>query len=212
MMDGAPVDWGVGLSYLASCVLALLALRRAGHRFGMAAVALAIATTLYIHNAEALPEILIAITIGGAIGILVQRRLAAAAIAQMIALFHGAVSLAAVMAGIAAFVDPAAFGIVDTATGDILGRSGFALGLAVLLGAVAFVGSVVAFLKPGGIVSIGRANMSLLLSVLNSVSGCAAAAMGLGLGHMAMIAIGALVGASGASLALVIHRTAAAPA
>jgi NAD(P) transhydrogenase subunit beta len=73
MHEVAQLPWGVALAYLVAGVLFILALRglsspatsRAGNRYGMAGMAIAVATTLYTHDVVAIPEILGAIAVGG---------------------------------------------------------------------------------------------------------------------------------------------------
>lgn len=258
-------------AYLVSGVLFILALRglsspessRRGNRLGMAGMAIAIGTTLVTHDAVGLPDIFAAIVIGGVIGFFIARKIAMTAMPQLVAAFHSLVGLAAVVVGAAAYLDPAAFGILDPLTGQIHNASRIELGLGVAIGAITFSGSVIAFLKLNGnmsgkpillpgrhvlnlgtllailgligwfyamptpstvtwlfplivalsfiigfllIVPIGGADMPVVVSMLNSYSGWAAAAMGFTLSNSAMIITGALVGSSGAILSYIMCK------
>ncbi|MET0248957.1 MAG: NAD(P)(+) transhydrogenase (Re/Si-specific) subunit beta [Sphingobium sp.] len=272
MIGPAAADsWGAGLAYLISGICFILALRglsspvssRRGNRFGMAGMALAIGTTLYTHNASALPEILIALAVGGVIGFLIAGRIAMTAMPQLVAAFHSLVGLAAVVVGAAAFLDPVAFAIVEPGTAEIFNHSRIELGLGVAIGAITFSGSIIAFPKLNGtmsgqpillparhfinfatlvailglvgwfyampapsaspwlfwtvmglsfligfllIIPIGGADMPVVVSMLNSYSGWAAAAMGFTLQNTAMIVTGALVGSSGAILSYIMCK------
>jgi H+-translocating NAD(P) transhydrogenase subunit beta len=260
-----PNPW-VGLLYLIAGVCFILALRglsspstsQAGNRYGMIGMAIAVATTLAVHEVASLPEILIAIGIGAAIGIVTARRIAMTDMPQLVAAFHSLVGLAAVLVGVAAYLNPAAFDIVD-ALGEINAVSRIELGLGVAIGAITFSGSVIAFLKLNGnmggkpillpgrhvinlgvlasivgltayftldqspwvfwtitilafvigfllIIPIGGADMPVVVSMLNSYSGWAAAAMGFTLHNTAMIITGALVGSSGAILSYIMCK------
>src|SRR3546814_1054189 len=64
----------------------------------------------------AIAEILIAIVIGGTIGLVIARRIAMTAMPQLVAAFHSLVGMAAVLVGCAAFLNPGAFGIADLVT------------------------------------------------------------------------------------------------
>jgi NAD(P) transhydrogenase subunit beta len=268
MHEVADTPAWVPLAYLVAGVLFILALRglsspessRRGNRLGMIGMAIAVVTTLVMHDIASLPEIVIAIVVGGAIGLLTARRIAMTAMPQLVAAFHSLVGLAAVLVAAAAFLNPAAFGIVG-ADGEILSVSRIEMGLGVAIGAITFSGSVIAFLKLNGnmsgkpimlpgrhiinlgtlaaivvliglwtaaadpapwlfwtvtassfligfllIVPIGGADMPVVVSMLNSYSGWAAAAMGFTLGNSAMIITGALVGSSGAILSYIMCR------
>jgi NAD(P) transhydrogenase subunit beta len=262
----------VALAYLIAGVLFILALRglsspassRTGNRFGMAGMAIAVATTLYTHEVANIPEIIGAIAIGGVIGFITARRIAMTDMPQLVAAFHSLVGLAAVLVGAAAYLNPGAFGILDAATNQIHNASRIELGLGVAIGAITFSGSVIAFLKLNGnmsgkpimlpgrhvinlgtlvailgliawfyampaptvdaswlfwtvialsfaigfllIIPIGGADMPVVVSMLNSYSGWAAAAMGFTLQNTAMIVTGALVGSSGAILSYIMCK------
>src|SRR5690554_4163342 len=147
----------VAVAYLVSGVLFILALRglsspessRAGNRYGMIGMLIAVVTTLITHDIAGLPEIAVAIAIGGAIGFLIARRIPMTDMPQLVAAFHSLVGMAAVLVGIAAYLNPGAFGILDEA-GEILTVSRVELGLGVAIGAITFSGSVIAFLKLNG--------------------------------------------------------------
>ena len=240
------------LAYLVSGVLFILALRglsspstsRQGNRLGVVGMLVAVLTTLILHG-TGLIEISLAIAVGGMIGFVAARRIAMTDMPQLVAAFHSLVGLAAVLVGVAAFLNPEAFGIFDAQTGHIHDVSRIEMGLGVAIGAITFSGSVIAFLKLNGnmsgapimlparhvtklgtlaamvglvayfvtddshwvffaitalsfviglllIIPIGGADMPVVVSMLNSYSGWAAAAMGFTLHNKAMIITGAL--------------------
>ncbi|MBX3562484.1 MAG: NAD(P)(+) transhydrogenase (Re/Si-specific) subunit beta [Sphingomonas sp.] len=266
MHETAVLPAWVMLAYLVAGVCFILALRglsspessRAGNRFGMIGMAIAVGVTLATHEIAGLWEIAAAIAIGGAIGLVTARRIAMTAMPQLVAAFHSLVGLAAVAVAAAAFLNPIAFGIADAA-GTIFPVSRVEMGLGSAIGAITFSGSVIAFLKLNGnmsgkpiilplrhvinlgtlaailgltayftqdqspwifwtltglafaigfllIIPIGGADMPVVVSMLNSYSGWAAAAMGFTLQNSAMIITGALVGSSGAILSYIMCR------
>jgi len=253
-----------------------------GNRYGMIGMTIAVVTTLLTHvptvellvigstpaydysaiiagvDFVTMVEILAAIAIGAAIGIVTARRIAMTDMPQLVAAFHSLVGLAAVLVAAAAFLNPQAFGIVDE-FGQILTVSRIEMGLGIAIGAITFSGSVIAFLKLNGnmggkpimlpgrhvinlavlagiiglvgyftqdqspwvfwtitalsfaigfllIIPIGGADMPVVVSMLNSYSGWAAAAMGFTLHNSAMIITGALVGSSGAILSYIMCK------
>jgi len=272
----APADAAINLAtvtpawamfaYLVSGVLFILALRglsspetsRAGNRYGMAGMLIAVVTTIVKLEFASIVEIAIAIGIGGAFGLVVARRIAMTAMPQLVAGFHSLVGMAAVLVGVAAYLAPEAFGITIPGGTEIQKASLIELGLGVAIGAITFSGSVIAFLKLNGnmsgapillparhfinlgtlaailvlvaifgretpelfwaililsfaigfllIIPIGGADMPVVVSMLNSYSGWAAAAMGFTLGNTAMIITGALVGSSGAILSYIMCK------
>ena len=156
-MHEAVNPW-VALAYLIAGVCFILALRglsspetaRRGNRYGMIGMGIAVVTTLVTHDIASLPEILVAIAIGGVIGWVIARRIAMTAMPQLVAAFHSLVGMAAVLVGVAAYLNPQAFGIVDPDSGLINAVSSIELGLGVAIGAITFSGSVIAFLKLNG--------------------------------------------------------------
>ncbi len=256
----------VALAYLVAGVLFILALRglsspetsQQGNRYGMIGMTIAVTTTLLQHGVG-LPLIIAAIAVGGGIGWFIARAIKMTAMPELVAGFHSLVGLAAVLVGVAAYLNPAAFGILDPATGEIASASRIEMGLGVAIGAITFSGSIIAFLKLSGrmsgspillpgrhiinlgliaailgligyfvvdqstwvfatitilsfaigfllIVPIGGADMPVVISMLNSYSGWAAAAMGFTLQNTAMIVTGALVGSSGAILSYIMCK------
>ena len=261
-----------------------------GNRFGMIGMAVAVVTTLVTHvpsihlsaagcvgkesfcghvfqlDVLTLAEILAAIALGAAIGLVTARRIAMTAMPQLVAAFHSLVGLAAVLVAAAAYLNPEAFGIASRIQPiygppiiNILPVSRIEMGLGIAIGAITFSGSVIAFLKLNGnmggkpillpgrhvinlgvlaailgliayfltdqsgwvfwtitalsfaigfllIIPIGGADMPVVVSMLNSYSGWAAAAMGFTLHNSAMIITGALVGSSGAILSYIMCR------
>ncbi len=265
MHEAAATPAWVLIAYLIAGICFILALRglsspassQRGNRLGIIGMAIAMVTTLAIHDIASTLEIAIAIAIGGAIGLVTARRIQMTAMPQLVAAFHSLVGLAAVLVGAAAFLNPSAFGILGD--GGIYQASRIELGLGVAIGAITFSGSVIAFLKLNGnmsgspillplrhvlnlgtlvailgliayftqdqspwvfwticilafaigfllIIPIGGADMPVVVSMLNSYSGWAAAAMGFTLGNTAMIITGALVGSSGAILSYIMCR------
>lgn len=287
-MEHVAVNPWASLAYLVAGVCFILALRglsspatsQRGNRAGMIGMTIAVVTTLVTHVPRIAPpcptgaicenfgtpvldtltlvELLVAIGIGAAIGIVTARRIAMTAMPQLVAAFHSLVGLAAVLVAAAAFLNPGAFGILGD-DGEILTVSRIEMGLGIAIGAITFSGSVIAFLKLNGnmggkpimlpgrhvlnlgllagilgliayftqdqspwifwtvtvlsfvigfllIVPIGGADMPVVVSMLNSYSGWAAAAMGFTLHNTAMIVTGALVRSSGAILSYIMCR------
>jgi len=155
--DGAGTPAWAMLAYLIAGVFFILALRglsspassRAGNRYGMLGMLIAVVTTLVTHDIANIAEIGIAMFLGGIIGVTVARKIAMTAMPELVAGFHSLVGLAAVVVGLAAWLDPASFGITDAA-GQILMVSRVELGLGIAIGAITFSGSVIAFLKLSG--------------------------------------------------------------
>ncbi len=257
------------LLYVVSGILFILALRglsspetsRAGNRFGVIGMFIAVLTTLFVLEAKSLGNyLLIAIAIGaGAVpGAMIARRIPMTAMPQLVAAFHSLVGLAAVFIAWAAFLAPRAFGVGDP--GAIKSVSMLEMSLGAAIGAITFSGSVIAFAKLNGnmsgkpiilparhivnlaiglaillmigllmtgeqstttfllltvaafvigfliIIPIGGADMPVVVSMLNSYSGWAAAGIGFTLENMALIITGALVGSSGAILSYIMCK------
>jgi NAD(P) transhydrogenase subunit beta len=145
------------LGYLVAAILFILALRglsspatsRAGNRYGMAGMAIAILVTLLaLPQANALSYALIVagIAIGGGAGYVIAKRIAMTAMPQLVAAFHSLVGLAAVFVATGAFMSPHDFGITNP-DGTIHGISLLEMGLGTIIGAITFSGSLIAFGK-----------------------------------------------------------------
>lgn len=253
-------------AYLVASIFFILALRglsspesaRTGNFFGMFGMTLAILTTIFSPNVSAYLWIVIALAIGAAIGISVASRIAMTAMPQLVAAFHSLVGLSAVLVAGAAFIAPSAFRLVNEAN-EIFVASRIEMSLGIIIGAITFSGSIVAFTKLQGLVSgsplafkgqhllnavlggfslfliilfcfyqspwifwtmmiiafalgvllvipIGGADMPVVVSMLNSYSGWAAAGIGFTLHNNALIVTGALVGSSGAILSYIMCK------
>jgi NAD(P) transhydrogenase subunit beta len=256
----------VALGYLVAAVCFILALRglsspttaRRGNLIGIAGMAIAILFTLFhLPNAGvgSYLILLLGLAIGGGIGVVIARQIKMTAMPQLVAAFHSLVGMAAVFVAAAALTNPAEFGITDP-SGAIKGPSRFEMGLGVIIGAITFSGSVIAFAKLQAlmrsapillpvrhlingaigvaivvllilfiasashlafwlmtllafaigfllIIPIGGADMPVVISMLNSYSGWAAAGIGFTLHNPMLIITGALVGSSGAILSYI---------
>ena len=253
--------------YLLSGVFFIIGIRglsspetaRAGNYLSMSGMALAfIVTILNLEDNSLLNLILIiaGISIGGTIGTILSKRVAMTDMPQMVAALNSMGGLSAVLVAWAAFLSPAAFGLMTG--GYIKASSMIEMLLGILVGAVTFSGSVVAFLKLQGlmksapiilpfrhvlsigilsailfcsylilagseidqllfliisilslalglllIIPIGGTDMPVVIAVLNSYSGFAAAIIGFTLSNLALVITGALVGSSGAILSYI---------
>ncbi|WP_439815866.1 NAD(P)(+) transhydrogenase (Re/Si-specific) subunit beta [Zavarzinia sp. CC-PAN008] len=260
------------LLYLASGIFFILALRglsspetsRQGNMFGMVGMGIAMVTTVLAPNVlaagfGAYGLIILALAIGGGAGYVTAQRIKMTAMPQLVAFFHSLVGMAAVLVAAAALYLPQAFGIYDPVEQHIRPHSLIEMGLGVVIGAITFSGSVVAFAKLQGLVSgapvtfpnqhkinlgvgvvilvlmiafcfteshalfwimtilafaigfmiiipIGGADMPVVVSMLNSYSGWAAAGIGFTLENTALIITGALVGSSGAILSYIMCK------
>jgi len=264
MADNLPA-----LLYVAAGILFILALRglsspetsRAGNRFGMIGMGIAVVTTLFVLENKGFGTwfyILVAVGLGGGAGAVIAKRVQMTQMPQLVAAFHSLVGMAAVFIAWAAFLAPRAFGVGEP--GHIHIQSIVEMSLGVAIGAITFSGSVIAFAKLNGnmsgapillpqrhainlglglfillmigmlmtfeqspmtfflltiaafvlgfliIIPIGGADMPVVVSMLNSYSGWAAAGIGFTLENMALIITGALVGSSGAILSYIMCK------
>ena len=256
----------VTVSYIAATVLFILALSglsnpetaRRGNWFGIAGMIIALLATIFGVVTQQYVTLLVALLIGGSIGIVLARRVQMTQMPELVASLHSLVGLAAVAVGFANFMDPTVH-----LTGVELTIHDIETYLGILIGAITFSGSVIAFGKLSGriggkpltlpgrhwfnlallvgaiwfgrefviqsaagggmeplmimtaiallfgihmVMAIGGADMPVVVSMLNSYSGWAAAATGFMLNNDLLIVTGALVGSSGAILSYIMCR------
>jgi NAD(P) transhydrogenase subunit beta len=256
----------VTVSYIAATVLFILALgglsnqetARRGNWYGIVGMVIALLATVFGVVSQHYEILLGALVIGGSIGIILARRVQMTQMPELVASLHSLVGLAAVTVGFANFMDP-----VVHHTGVELTIHDIETYLGVLIGAVTFSGSIIAFGKLSGriggkpltlpgrhifnlglllgaiwfgrefvmqsaagggiepliimtvialvfgihmVMAIGGADMPVVVSMLNSYSGWAAAATGFMLENDLLIVTGALVGSSGAILSYIMCR------
>jgi len=147
------------LAYLVAAVCFIMALRglsspvsaRAGLRFGVVGMGVAVATTLALPGVQSFGPIVAAIALGGIIGAVVAIKIQMTALPQLVAAFHSLVGLAAVFVAAAAFTNPAAYGI--GVPGAIVAGSLVEMSIGTAIGAITFTGSIIAFAKLQGLVS-----------------------------------------------------------
>ena len=255
------------VAYIAATILFILCLgglsnqetSRRGNLYGMIGMALAVLATVFGPSVTpaGYPYIVAAMVVGAAIGLYAARIVQMTQMPELVALMHSLVGLAAMLVGYANFIDPAVSTNLTPAENSI---HEIEMYIGVLIGAVTFSGSVIAFgklsarisgkpvLLPGRhwlnlagllivlyfgfvfvnahsvagamlpmivmtivallfgihmVMAIGGADMPVVVSMLNSYSGWAAAATGFMLGNDLLIVTGALVGSSGAILSYI---------
>jgi NAD(P) transhydrogenase subunit beta len=248
------------VAYLASAVLFIFALKglthpasaRRGNFLGMAGMAIAIVATLAGAEVQSYDFIVAGVLAGAVIGSAVAAKIQMTAMPQLVAALHSFVGMAAVLVAIGTYLNRAAAGTLNAV---LMGE----LSAGIVIGAITFTGSVIAFGKLQGLISgkpvkfkgqhalnaglalatvgfaihfamtestislammtiiafvlgvtliipIGGADMPVIISMLNSYSGWAAAATGFTLSNNLLIITGALVGFSGAILSYIMCR------
>ncbi len=255
------------VAYIGAIILFILSLgglsnqetARRGNLYGMVGMTLAVLATVFGPQVSAagVPWIVGAMVIGGAVGLYAARTVQMTQMPELVALMHSMVGLAAVLVGLATFIDPEAAKGYEGAAKAIHEMEIY---IGILIGAITFSGSIMAFGKLSGriggsplllpgrhflnlagllaviyfgrefmsaesieagktalivmtviallfgihmVLAIGGADMPVVVSMLNSYSGWAAAATGFMLSNDLLIVIGALVGSSGAILSYI---------
>ncbi|MGB5511975.1 MAG: Re/Si-specific NAD(P)(+) transhydrogenase subunit beta [Woeseiaceae bacterium] len=143
----------VTASYIAATILFILALgglsnqetARRGNWYGITGMAIALLATIFGKVTDHYALLIGALLIGGSIGLLLARRVQMTQMPELVAILHSLVGLAAVAVGYATFMDPQAHFVgVEQTIHNI------EIYLGVLIGAVTFSGSVIAFGKLSG--------------------------------------------------------------
>ena len=255
----------ISAAYIVSAILFILSLAglsnqetsKRGNWYGIIGMVIAIGATILNKNVDAYGWLIVAMVIGGTIGARLAARVEMTQMPELVAILHSFVGMAAVLVGFASFFDPS-FSLKGTAATI----HNVEVYLGVLIGAVTFTGSVIAFGKLSGrvgskplllpmrhqlnlgllalavllgwwflsaghdggtlplilmtllafafgvhmVMAIGGADMPVVISMLNSYSGWAAAATGFMLSNDLLIVTGALVGSSGAILSYIMCR------
>jgi NAD(P) transhydrogenase subunit beta len=255
-------------AYLGATILFILSLgglsnpesSRRGNLYGMVGMAIAVLATVFGPRVTAagIPWIIAAMVVGGSIGLYAARTVKMTQMPELVAIMHSLVGLAACLVGFASYIDTS---IQLTGAEKTIHEIEIYIGI--LIGAVTFSGSVIAFGKLSGkiggkplllparhmlnlagllvviwfgrefihaetvqagmtplivmtviallfgihmVMAIGGADMPVVVSMLNSYSGWAAAATGFMLSNDLLIVTGALVGSSGAILSYIMCR------
>ena len=146
----------VTVSYIAATVLFILALgglsnpetARRGNWYGISGMAIALLATILGVVTQHYALLLGALLVGGSIGLVLARRVQMTQMPELVAVLHSLVGLAAVAVGYASFMDPNKHFVgVELTIHDIETYLG------VLIGALTFSGSVIAFGKLSGRIS-----------------------------------------------------------
>ena len=146
----------VTVAYIGATILFILALgglshpetARRGNLYGMVGMSIALLTTVLGVVTDHHLLLVLGLIVGGAIGIILARRVQMTQMPELVAILHSLVGLAAVLVGFANFMDPEVhFEGVEQTIHDI------EVYLSILIGAVTFSGSVIAFGKLSGKIS-----------------------------------------------------------
>jgi len=152
----------VTVSYIAATILFILALgglshpetARRGNLYGIIGMTIALLATIFGVVTQNYVELILALLVGGSIGLLLAQRVQMTEMPELVAILHSLVGLAAVLVGFASFMDPNShYEGVELTIHDIETYLG------ILIGAVTFSGSVIAFGKLSG--KIGGSPMLL---------------------------------------------------
>ena len=146
----------VNVSYIIATILFILALgglsnqetARRGNWYGIIGMAIALIATVGGEDVTAnFEKLIVALLVGGSIGIVLARRVQMTQMPELVAILHSLVGLAAVAVGFANFMDP---GRLEHYAGVELTIHDIETYLGILIGGLTFSGSVIAFGKLSG--------------------------------------------------------------
>ena len=155
-----------------------------------------------------------AVIAGTVVGFIWAKKVEMTGMPQLVALFNGFGGLSSMLVAISQYC-------ALRGGSDRIGTDAFTsltLGLTIVIGAVAFTGSLIAWAKLAGlkiaslvlgvtlVITIGGGDMPVIISFLNALSGLAAAFAGFPIGNTVLIVSGCLVGASGVILTLIMCK------
>ena len=145
------------ISYIGATILFILCLgglsnqetARRGNLYGMIGMGIAVVATVFGPQVTSvgLPWIIAAMVVGAGIGLYAARVVQMTQMPELVALMHSMVGLAAMLVGYATFIDPAASAGMEGAEKAIHEMEMY---IGILIGAVTFSGSVIAFGKLSG--------------------------------------------------------------
>ena len=146
----------VTVSYIIATILFILALgglsnqetARRGNWYGIIGMAIALIATILGVVTRNYTILLVALLIGGSIGLLLAKRVQMTQMPELVAILHSLVGVAAVAVGYVNFMDP-----TEHLVGVELTIHDIETYLGILIGAVTFSGSVIAFGKLSGRIS-----------------------------------------------------------
>ncbi|RPH97281.1 MAG: Re/Si-specific NAD(P)(+) transhydrogenase subunit beta [Lysobacterales bacterium] len=146
------------VSYIIATILFILALgglsnqetARRGNWYGIVGMAIALAATIWGIVSQAYVELIVALLIGGTVGLIAAKRVQMTQMPELVAILHSLVGLAAVAVGFANFMDP---GRLSHYAGVALTIHDIETYLGILIGGVTFSGSIIAFGKLSGRIS-----------------------------------------------------------
>jgi NAD(P) transhydrogenase subunit beta len=146
----------VTVAYIGATILFILALgglsnpetARRGNLYGMTGMAVALLATMLGVVTDNHVILIVALVVGGTIGLVLARRVQMTQMPELVAILHSLVGLAAVFVGFASFGDPDAHFVgVEQTIHNI------EIYIGILIGAITFSGSVIAFGKLSGKIS-----------------------------------------------------------